>query len=61
MHDDGGSRMERSGWRFTKLQEKANGILGSNLWRRREDRSILGDNKLEGERESGERGVCVCV
>jgi hypothetical protein len=49
VHDDGGSRMEWSGWRFAKFQEEANGILGSNLWRRREDRSILGDNKLEGE------------
>jgi hypothetical protein len=42
VHDDGGSQMERSGWRFAKLQEEANGILGSNLWRCRKDWSILG-------------------
>ncbi len=42
MHDDSGSRMGRSGSRFAKLQEEANGILGSNLWRRREDMGMIG-------------------
>jgi hypothetical protein len=42
VHDDGGSRMEWSGSRFTKLQEETNGILGSNLWRRQEDMGMIG-------------------
>jgi hypothetical protein len=37
VHGNGGSQIERSGWRFTKLDEEANGILGGNLWRCRED------------------------
>ncbi len=38
MAADGGSRIERNGRRFTRLQEEANGILGSDLWRRQEDK-----------------------
>jgi hypothetical protein len=41
--------MERSGWRFAKLQEEANEILGSSFVeapRRQED---FWDNKLECE------------
>ncbi len=37
MAADNGSRMERSGKSFARLLEEANGGLGNDLWRCRED------------------------
>ncbi len=57
MHDDDGRRIERGGWRFARLQEEANGILGGNLWRRREEESVLLGTTRKNVREGCERNV----